>query len=408
MRSLWITTFLLVSGTAPGQDFWQKISPKLVAVVGVYQGALFGHNGRTVFRSTDNGVSWDSLYYSLANIQNYTVGKNGIHVIGTSSAGMFRSTDGGVTWTATNSGLITSGVMRWPIFAPSGDLFVGTNNAGVFRSTNGGDSWTSVSSGLGSPNIGALAIDSAGNLFAGTALSTGNGIYKSTDNGNSWTATNWTSGIGVWSMSVSPSGNILVGTTTNGIYRSTDNGATWVQTGAAGLRVFNAPFVFPKEGIAFVCLDTVGVFRSTDDGATWHALNSGLTAPAVPSVRYFGVVYANGYLFASSLDGVFRSSQPVTSIAERNVRIEGYVLEQNFPNPFNPSTVISFRLPVGGSVTLKVFDLLGQEVATLVDEPKPPGTYEVNFDAKNLASGIYLYQLRAGEKVETKSMVLIK
>lgn len=85
-----------------------------------------------------------------------------------------------------------------------------------------------------------------------------------------------------------------------------------------------------------------------------------------------------------------------------------FVLEQNYPNPFNPSTVIGYRLPVSGDVTLKVYDLLGKEVATLVNEEKPAGTYEVIFDASWLSSGVYYYKITAGNYSETKKMVLLR
>jgi hypothetical protein len=85
-----------------------------------------------------------------------------------------------------------------------------------------------------------------------------------------------------------------------------------------------------------------------------------------------------------------------------------YSLTQNYPNPFNPSTVISYQLPAGSFVTLKVYDILGREVATLVNEVKPPGTYTVRFDASGLASGVYVYRLTAGDFVQTCKMLVIK
>jgi len=83
-------------------------------------------------------------------------------------------------------------------------------------------------------------------------------------------------------------------------------------------------------------------------------------------------------------------------------------LEQNYPNPFNPSTTISWQSPIGSHQTLKVFDLLGSEVAILVDEEKPAGSYEISFDASDLPSGTYFYQLQIGNFVETKKMLIIK
>ena len=92
-----------------------------------------------------------------------------------------------------------------------------------------------------------------------------------------------------------------------------------------------------------------------------------------------------------------------------------FELHQNYPNPFNPSTKIRYAIPAVGtslmkflqSVQLKVYDVLGNEVATLVDEEKPTGSYEVEFNAINLSSGIYFYQLRAGSFVETKKIILL-
>lgn len=85
-----------------------------------------------------------------------------------------------------------------------------------------------------------------------------------------------------------------------------------------------------------------------------------------------------------------------------------FSLEQNYPNPFNPSTVIGYRLSVNSVVTLKVYDLPGREIATLVDEFKPAGKYEVEFNGKDLSSGIYFYKLEAGNFIETKKMILLK
>jgi 5-hydroxyisourate hydrolase-like protein (transthyretin family) len=109
------------------------------------------------------------------------------------------------------------------------------------------------------------------------------------------------------------------------------------------------------------------------------------------------------------LDGSYKYSEEV------EVTIESpkyFSLEQNYPNPFNPSTVISYQLPVSGDVTLKVYDVLGNEVATLVNEEKPTGSYEVEFKSSvgngQLANGVYFYQLKTGDYLETKKMILLK
>jgi hypothetical protein len=85
-----------------------------------------------------------------------------------------------------------------------------------------------------------------------------------------------------------------------------------------------------------------------------------------------------------------------------------YELSQNYPNPFNPTTVISYQLSAVSEVNLKIYDLLGREVAILVDEVKPAGTYSVRWEASHFSSGVYFYRLQAGHFVDTKKLVLIK
>jgi len=90
------------------------------------------------------------------------------------------------------------------------------------------------------------------------------------------------------------------------------------------------------------------------------------------------------------------------------ITVKEYALEQNYPNPFNPTTTINYRIKTDGFVTLKIYDVLGNEVKTLVNEYKPQGSYSINFDAGNLASGVYFYQLRSGDFTATKKLLLIK
>jgi hypothetical protein len=98
----------------------------------------------------------------------------------------------------------------------------------------------------------------------------------------------------------------------------------------------------------------------------------------------------------------------VTDVESENIPADNFLLFQNYPNPFNPSTKISWQVPVGSWQTLKIYDVLGNEVATLVDEYKTAGSYEVEWNASGLPSGVYFYQLSANGFVESKKMILIK
>jgi hypothetical protein len=106
------------------------------------------------------------------------------------------------------------------------------------------------------------------------------------------------------------------------------------------------------------------------------------------------------YLFYNNTDPVYAENEVSSP--------EGFVLYQNYPNPFNPTTNIGFRISDGGFVSLKVYDVLGNEIASLVNEELPSGEYEVEFTSNDLTSGIYFYQLLAGSFVETKKMILLK
>jgi hypothetical protein len=107
---------------------------------------------------------------------------------------------------------------------------------------------------------------------------------------------------------------------------------------------------------------------------------------------------------------------PIVSVEDKQAIVSNFKLEQNYPNPFNPSTKIKFVIPSviaseakqSQLVSLKVYDVLGNEIATLINEELSPGEYEVDFDSKQLTSGIYFYTLVAGSFVQTKKMLLLK
>jgi N-acetylneuraminic acid mutarotase len=160
-------------------------------------------------------------------------------------------------------------------------------------------------------------------------------------------------------------------------------------------------------------LSTVEVYDPETD--TWERKSN------MPfKVSWFtGAVYNNKiYVFGGTPDWVTVGNEVweydpsldtiTTSVERELITPKDFALYQNYPNPFNPSTVISYQLAVGSQVTLKVFDVLGNEVAALVNEEKPAGTYEVEFNASNLTSGVYFYTLQAGEFLMTKKFVLLK
>jgi hypothetical protein len=123
----------------------------------------------------------------------------------------------------------------------------------------------------------------------------------------------------------------------------------------------------------------------------------------------YSVIFQNPYDYGFSRLIIYKIKDKVTSVGSKNKEIpQKFALYQNYPNPFNPSTTISYDLPERSRVKLSVYNLLGQEVATLVNTEQEPGRYNVKFDASGLPSGIYFYRLEAGRFIEQKKMILIK
>ncbi len=153
--------------------------------------------------------------------------------------------------------------------------------------------------------------------------------------------------------------------------------------------------------------NNIGIFISTNSGGSWTNISP--NTQAGPGCAYSIAVYGQ-YLLAGNGNGAWRIplSQLVTGIKNTDKIPMGFELRQNYPNPFNPTTIINYSIPRSSMVTIKVYDVLGREVSTLVNEQKMPGNYKVTFNAGNLASGVYFYQLRASDYTAIKKMLLLK
>jgi plastocyanin len=143
--------------------------------------------------------------------------------------------------------------------------------------------------------------------------------------------------------------------------------------------------------------------------------NSFTSGPAAPApweyTHTFTAVGSNPYYCephqGMGMTGTIIVQEPV-GVSDDELIAEKFELNQNYPNPFNPSTRISYAIPGASFVNLKVYDIIGNEIAVLVNEEKQAGTYQIDFDATELTGGVYFYQLLTGSFVETKKMILMK
>jgi hypothetical protein len=152
----------------------------------------------------------------------------------------------------------------------------------------------------------------------------------------------------------------------------------------------------------------MGIDRFRPDITVNHtlAMDVGMTSQYIYESYGWGIEVISNLVYAKINGNEF--GEMVTSQNDIKNELTGFNLHQNYPNPFNPSTIIKYSVPQESFITLKIYNALGQEVAELVNETKPAGSYEVEFNAEDFSSGIYIYQMTGGDVVETKKMVLMK
>ena len=152
----------------------------------------------------------------------------------------------------------------------------------------------------------------------------------------------------------------------------------------------------------------LGLHRSIDGGNTWNIYNNSFN----PSREVIGLskdLNSGDTLIACTKDGIYKVwADHLVGISQNPFIPESYSLNQNYPNPFNPSTNISFDIPKSVFVELKIFDITGKLVSTIVNESLSPGSYNYSLNSEGLSSGVYFYTLRSGEFISTRKMLLIK
>lgn len=378
------------------------INGRIIALTSSNTNLIAGYSGNStnggLLVSTDNGFSWDqkesmNTFYSFIRNKSY--------LLGASNYGVYYSLDDGITWKQTN--------LRGDIISLSQNsdkVFAGSYGV-IYSSSDGGMNWSKSGSIPG--NVLALVMN--GNIaYAGATANsdTQGGVICSTDNGNSW----FLSGLQGKSITclASIGSNIFAGTYGagygEGTYRSSDYGKTWLELNNGIPKIRSWEFISVGSNL-FVCSEE-GIYLTTDLGETWSKVSLDLKGGVVA----LSFVAYDSYLYVGTRgDGIYRRtlSEMVTTVKKDNPKIPNeFTLSQNYPNPFNPTTTVNYSVPKSSFVSIIVYDFLGKYVASLVNENKAAGNYSVEFDASDLVSGVYFYQLQSGNFIETKKFVLLK
>jgi photosystem II stability/assembly factor-like uncharacterized protein len=427
----------------PSGVIWLQAAPL------VYKGDNY------VFLSTDHGVTWvKRLVYTnpalgSAGISMITAKDGNTALIALTTGEILRTTNAGVKWDTVTSYATPDVAFADGVKYVGQDSLVAYGDAadaqGVFvtKSYDGGKTWTRF---INFPNdslktngiyAGSVTYGGAMEAYGKTAWLTlyntaGDppSLLKSTDGGTTWS----------WFRVTLPSGpannysflsltfkdnnvgfavsrRAYSSSTTNSNYltRTTDGGRTWSDTisvepgkGHPDAKPMTVRGIRGTNTVIAVGFGLSGskAWMSTDNGLTFSPLNP--PSPGSSSDL-------RNLAFANTTQGIMVGYQNIVRITlptavenGHGVIPAGFALEQNYPNPFNPATRIVYSVPKTSVVELKIYDLLGRTIATLVNGVQTVGTHTVTFDAKGLASGVYLYTMKAGDFKSTRSLVLVK
>lgn len=351
-----------------------KYTPRVIEFIDENTGFVM-HENRFIEKTTDGGLTWNTVLEPLTRDSKYsTVGfkfmdaSTGFALMNDgveATTPVFKTTDAGNTWavSSTLTGQLEGGLY----FFDQNTGFVAGDNDKVNITTDGGTTWNNIT-------VNNVPLDYLGNDSEEAAIVNDNTAF-------------------------------IVGP--NIIFKTTDRGNTWNYTTIPDMGE-DSVFVsisFYDESLGYICESGGVIYKTTDGGNTWEKDITYKDKYVIFTSQFNN----KGELFFGTSNGnIVKWKSSSVDVEDNDVKINSYSLEQNYPNPFNPATTISFKIAEQGFVILKVYDILGREAATVINEELPAGSHSVNFNASELTSGIYFYTLKSGNFSSTQKMVLIK
>lgn len=417
-----------------------------------------GFQGEGIYKTTDGGINWNEINYGISNLIVWDIVSHpnnpNILFAGTEIGGIYRTTNGGTNWENVKQRIFDVYALAFDPINPN-IIYAGTYGEGIYKSIDNGTNWSQINIGLSDKKIWSIAVDPTNPMIVYTATDN-NGVYKSADGGLQWVEVNYLA-YGSYRILINPTNsNILYVGSYADIQQSSNAGSSWSDLAGNFSNEYIVALAF-KEGSPNTIYfgggginswdGTIygGIYRMTLDGTTWYKLvdkvystdiviNPDITSEIYSSTRNDGIYCTrnsgdvwfkinNGLpslvvddlcisgnsVFAALRYGSVWKTNTVTNVDNNDELISGnYFLSQNYPNPFNPTTTISYSIPKTQFVTLKIYDVLGKEVASLVNEEKLSGNYEIKFNGSSLPSGVYFYRLSAGNFTQTKKLLLLK
>ncbi|MFA5012803.1 MAG: T9SS type A sorting domain-containing protein [Ignavibacteria bacterium] len=417
---------------------------------------IFARLYSTLYRSTTGGTDFQLIRTGIPNVQIYfDDSENAIYMCNTSAEGLLKSTNNGTNWTV----LMNKAVNDIEFDPLNNNVIYAGCDDGLYKSSNKGNTW-SIYNNTFSPDLNVRGIVKNPNTGDTLYVSTNKAVYKVFGKSVADTSVTNYFPMAVGNIYVYEESSIYPPFTSRSKVSITKdsmvdgqryyhfspslpgfnqygnwyrvNSATGVVTALANNYTYNylvneryVDSLGSKKGDNLLkcgqnlsqCYDTTNfsVFGIPTKQKTFK--EDGLMIIYRTYSKNFGVTQVTTWEITSSttnlvgcrLNGITYGDTLLTGAESISSEVpDSYSLGQNFPNPFNPRTVISFQLPAVSDVMIKVYDVQGRELQTLVNEKINPGTYETTFDGSNYSSGVYFYKLQTKNFTETKRMLLLK
>ncbi|MCB0723337.1 MAG: T9SS type A sorting domain-containing protein [Ignavibacteriae bacterium] len=384
-------------------DLWTNSSGAKIISVGSSGDVLTSNNG---------GQSWEYNNISERSLYSISMVDDNTGWIAGAEGYLYRTTDGGVTWDRSVNhkaiNLVFNDFREINFVDPKVGWAFGQNGA-IIKTTSGGDVWTKQNSNLAKDITihDSYMLNRSEGVFVGEH----GVIEKTTNGGEKWIRLNYNNpNTDLRSVFMFDSNNGWICGTKGVLLKTSDGGDSWtsVELPYPYTDLYGVQFIDSDNGI--VVGESGKTFRTTDGGVSWEFENSGATdhysiQMLSPEISYISSSTGNIIMYNSRVE----TSNRIVFRNEQNSP-DKLTLEQNYPNPFNPTTNISFSIPQPGNISLKVYDLAGREIISLINnELLNSGTYSKSFNGENLASGVYFYSLQINGKVSmTRKMLLVK
>ena len=415
MKKLLITIILMLTAFSVNAQWVVQNSGVNVNLYDVkfanrYTGWAVGENG-VVLKTTNGGTNWIFM-----NNPSYGMGKilSGISVVDTNIMyfvgahyTFIKTIDGGKTWIPLRNGPLGMGNGTLGVHFINKDTGWTCGGGKSLRTMNGGTSFDS--SGIFFTSLNDIYFKDFNNgLICGDGT-----IFKTTDAGTTWFHSNIPVSYYYMFLKLSVVNNNFVSVIGNGppFYRSSDFGNTWEVRDSLSSYPPSVMYccAFSNENIGFAGGTYGYLYKTTDGGYNWQRQNT------INDQRFWGSIYCYNDSVIWGVGGAGKIMHTTTG-GDWLVNINNYsknlpvdfILNENFPNPFNSNTIISFEINRTNKYKLEIYDITGRKVITLLDKLIEVGNYSINFDSKELSSGIYFYRLFSNSNSTTKRFTILK